>query len=116
MSYSVNPLKTVRVMDPLIDVNEEKLYAILRGGSEVTYKTISSTSFSNNSCQFTAPPPSPKVIVDRDIQVKMPITIEFTGTAPLGQNLLQSGFDSFRFSNGRVCSFYDTSRDCITFC
>lgn len=97
MSYSVNPLKTVRVIDPLIDVNEEKLYAILRGGSEVTYKTISSTSFSNNSAQFTAPPPSPKIIVDRNIQMRMPITLNFTGTAPGGQNLLQSGFDAFRF-------------------
>lgn len=97
MSYSVNPLKTVKVIDPLIDVNEEKLYAILRGGSEVTYKTISSTSFSNNSAQFTAPPPSPKIIVDRNIQIRMPIRLDFVGTAPPNQHLLQSGFDAFRF-------------------
>jgi hypothetical protein len=97
MSYSVNQLKTLRVIDPIIDINQEKLYSILQGGSEVTYKTISSTSFSNSSCQFTAPPPSPSVVTDRNILIRMPVTLDFTGTAPQGQNLLQSGYDAFRF-------------------
>ena len=80
-----------------MDVNEEKIYAILRGGAEVTYKTISSTSFSNSSAQFTAPPPSPRIIVDRNIHLRMPVTLSFTGVGGAGQNLLQSGYDAFRF-------------------
>ena len=97
MSLAVKPLKTVQVLDPLIDLNEEKVYAILRGGSEVSYRTVTSTSYSNSAAQFTAPPPSPGVIVDRKIYMRMPVTIDFVGVSGgAGQSLLQSGYDAFR--------------------
>jgi len=97
MSLAIKPVRTVRVLDPITDINQRTMYTILQGGNEVSYKTVTSTSYSNSSAQFTAPPPSPGVIVDRKIWLKMPVKIEFNGeSGGIGQGLLQSGFDAFR--------------------
>jgi hypothetical protein len=96
MSDAISPLVPVAVNAPITNVNRERFYTVLRGGERVTYKNIVSTSFSNSSIQFSAPPPSPRILVDRRVLLKVPVTVEFTGTAPVGQNLLQSGFDAFR--------------------
>lgn len=96
MSGSVVPLKLFKVKEPRIRINEERGYTILEGGSQVSWKPVISTSFSNGSQQFNAPPPNPNIIVDRKVYLSVPVTVAFTGTAPPGQNLLQSGFDSFR--------------------
>lgn len=43
-------------------------------------------------------PPSPRIIVDRNIHLRMPVTIDFVPDVVVpGQNCLQSGFDAFRF-------------------
>lgn len=97
MSYSVNKLDACRVIDPLVDINETKVYAFVQGGEQVSYKSVVSTSFSNNSAQFSAPPPNPGIIIDRLVWLRIPITIHFEGTP--GDpfiNLLQSGYDGWR--------------------
>ena len=96
MSYTINPLEIVSVKAPLIKVNEKRKFPVLKGGAQISYKPVISSSYSNSSMQFTAPPPSPSIFVDRRIHLKVPVTIDFTGTAPVGQNLIQSGFDAFR--------------------
>lgn len=96
MSLAITPLKTVVVKEPTIKINEERKFPILKAGQRTTWKPVVSTSFSNTSAQFTAPPPSPGIFIDRRIHLKYPVSLSFTGTAPVGQNLLQSGFDAFR--------------------
>lgn len=96
MSLAINPLKTVRVVDPVLTFNEEREFSVLTGGSQISWKPFVTTSYSNSSFQFTAPPPSPGICVDRKFLIKVPVTINFTGTSPAGQNLLQSGYDAFR--------------------
>jgi hypothetical protein len=89
MSLSVEPLKTVQVLEPRTRINADREYAILRGGNRVTWKPVISTSYSNSSIQFSAPPPSPGIIVDRHVKLQMTITFNFTftgvpdGTVPL---------------------------------
>lgn len=96
MSLAITPLNTFRVKEPRVKINEERDYAILSGGSQVSYKPVVSTSYSSASQQFSAPPPSPMTIVDRKVYLSVPVTLTFSGSAPVGQNLLQSGYDSFR--------------------
>lgn len=94
MSYTLNPLKTVKVLDPLVNINEEREYAILEGGKEYTWKPVISTSYSNSNAVFSAPPPNPGIIVDRKVIYKQPVTLTFTGTS--SGHLLNSGYDAFR--------------------
>lgn len=96
MSLSVNKIETVRINDPVLDFNEKRLYGVLTGGRRTSFKPIISTSYSNSSAVFSAPPPNPSIAVSRNIKVLQPVTIAFEGTAPAGQALLQSGYDAFR--------------------
>lgn len=96
MSLSINPIQTVKVVDPVLDFSEKQFYAVLVGGKRTTWKPIISTSYSNGSAIFSAPPPSPSIAVSRNIKFFQPVTIQFSGNAPDGQTLLQSGFDAFR--------------------
>jgi hypothetical protein len=99
MSLAIKPLQTVVANDPRIDINEKREFVILQGGQRVTYKPVISTSFSNSSAQFSAPPPSPGIIVDRKIEIRYPVTVTINATgnaATAGQPTIQSGFDAFR--------------------
>lgn len=97
MSLSQYPLKLARVFDPVVDVDSERRYTVLEGGSEVQYFPLISTSFSNASATFSGFAPNPKTVVDRNIKLKMPVTIDFVGTSSgPGTNLLESGYDAFR--------------------
>ncbi len=95
MSYAINKLPTRTLVDPVVKINERREYGVLKGGSEVSWKPILSTSYSASSFQFSAPPPSPGIIVDRKVYLQVPVTINFTGTTG-GNFLLQSGYDAFR--------------------
>jgi len=96
MSLNVVPVETLQCLDPVVNVNSRRQYVILKGGSRVTYKSINSTSYSDSTFSFTAPPPNPSIIVDRKLALRAPVRVSFTGTAPPGQNLLQTGFDAPR--------------------
>lgn len=95
MSLAIKKVKPVRVYDPIIDLNERAYYGILQSGNRHTYKTFVSTSYSNNSAVFSAPPPNQRIITDRLIYLKQPVNITFTGTSG-GDSLLLSGCDAFR--------------------
>lgn len=97
MSNAQYPLKTARIIDPVIDVDGERRYGIYEGGSRVSYRPLISSSFSNRAATFSAITPSPGIIVDRNIKMSIPVTLDFVGTSsgPL-VNLLESGYDAFR--------------------
>ncbi len=96
MSLAEPTLRAVRVLDPVTDINQNRVYCLLSGGSEVTWKPNVSTSFSQSSAQWSAPPPSPAIIIDRKVYMAVPVTINFTGTNPIAGPLLQTGVDAFR--------------------
>ena len=93
MSNSVVPLKIVQTLDPVTRINSERSFAVFKGGDRVTYKPVCTTSYTNSTFQFSAPPPSPGTIVDRKILLKVPVTIDFVGTST--GSLLNENFDSF---------------------
>src|SRR5690242_17321815 len=106
MSFAVNPLKTVRVIDPRVHFSSEREYSVLSGGNQVSWKPFLSTSFSNSSFNFSAPPPNPGICVDPRVYVSVPVSIQFAGVqANVGLNLLQQGHDAFRaFPISSVCT------------
>lgn len=95
MSFSYQPLEPILVRDPRTILKNKRDFAVLKGGSEVNTKIYTSTSISTSSIQFSTPPPSGNVIVDRKVFMNLPVRLTFTAVAG-GGNVLQSGLDAPR--------------------
>lgn len=91
MSLAVEKLETVRVDEPRIEIGEKREYAILDGGQQVSWKPVTSTSYSDNNIQFSAPPPSPAIIVDRKMYIRYGVQFKFTSIAAV-TSFMQIGF------------------------
>lgn len=103
MSYSYSPLQPVLVEDPVNKVDTVHAYSVLRSGSKVSWKTYTSTSISASSMQFSCPPPSSNIIVDRNVKMQLPVRLTMAGTITTsngsfvpGCTLLNAGFDAPR--------------------
>lgn len=79
MSEAIVPLRTTRLLDPRLRINESREFGVLSGGSQVSWKPISTTSYSTTAAQFTAPPPSPGIVIDRKVLQKFTFQITFAG-------------------------------------
>ena len=55
MSLSYERLQCVEVRDPRTILENKREYAILRAGSQTTFKTFTTTSISQSSIQFSCP-------------------------------------------------------------
>jgi len=93
---SFEKLNVVEVRDPRTIITNKREYAILRAGSQTTCKTFTTTSVSQSSIQFSCPPPSGSIIIDRKMYLTLPIRLVFTGTAPAGETLLNPFQDAPR--------------------
>lgn len=87
MSLALHPMNIVQCLEPRTKIYNERMYALLRGGSQSTWKPNISTSYSDSSIQFTAPPPNPKIMVDKKVMLTIPLLVTLTGDAGVG-NLL----------------------------
>lgn len=87
MSLALHPMNVVQMLEPRTKIYNERMYALLRGGSQSTWKPNISTSYSNTSIQFAAPPPNPKILVDRKVMLNIPLLVTLNGDAGSG-NLL----------------------------
>jgi hypothetical protein len=96
MSLSYQKLDAVCVKDPRTIINNKRDYAVLEGGSQFTFKQWTSTSIANSGIQFSAPPPSPDIIVDRRIYFYCPFRLTFVGIPAAGQTLLNMNSDAPR--------------------
>lgn len=96
MSLNLTPLNTFVVRYPPTDINSKREFAILKGGSNVSIKIGTTSSYSNTNATFSLPPASPQTIYDRTIWMKFPVRTTFTGTAPVGEYLLLNFRDAFR--------------------
>ena len=89
----------VKIIDPLIDFSQKCSFPILHGGLETTERTFPTNSFSQTSCQFSVPPPSPATFVSRRFMIRMPVTVVVTNQgSPIDYPLaaFQSGCAAFR--------------------
>lgn len=96
MSLSFQPLTPVCVRDPRTILDNARTYAVLKAGSQTTWKQFTTTSISNSSLQFSCPPPSAGVIIDRKMYMYLPVRLTFTGVPPVGQSILMPNRDAPR--------------------
>jgi len=97
MSLSFQKLNTVLVRDPRTIVDNMRDYAILKSGSQTTWKQYTTTSVSNSSIQFSCPPPSGGVFVDRKQYIYLPVRLTFTATSTAsGQSIIRANQDAPR--------------------
>ena len=97
MSLSFQKLNPVEVRDPRIIVDNERDYAVLKSGSQTSWKQYTTTSVAQSSIQFSCPPPSGGIIVDRKQYFYLPVRLTFTGIPLIGgQTLLRRGQDAPR--------------------
>lgn len=85
MSLVIDKLTPVAVQDPRI-MQEPNIYPVLEGGRDVLYKQFTTTSVSQSSINFSCPPPSQEVFVDRRVHFKCPVRLTLTATIT-GPNL-----------------------------
>jgi hypothetical protein len=82
MSLNVEPLESVLVYEPRLNLNSKKFYAIKRGGQDVAPQPQPAQSSSTSNMEFQCNPPNPNVAVDRLCWVSVPVQIVMTGTGP----------------------------------
>lgn len=96
MSLSYQRLQAVQVRDPRTILDNERQYAVLKSGQQTTQKAWTTTSISQTSIQFSCPPPSGQIIVDRKVYFLLPIRLTFSGDAGVGNLLLNPNRDAPR--------------------
>lgn len=96
MSLSFQQLEPVCVRDPRTIVDNKRDFAVFKSGSQETWKAWTSTSISTSSIQFSCPPPSGGVFVDRKIYMYLPVRLTFVGKAPTTSRLLTPNRDAPR--------------------
>ena len=75
MSLNINKLEVVNVLDPIVDIDQKPKVACFTTGNFVSYKRISTESFSNSGFTLNAPNVSPSTFIDRKVVLEQPITI-----------------------------------------
>ena len=96
MSLALNKIDVLGVNVPVLDIDKKPEYAIIHGGNYVQYKQYQSTSYSNNSFQFSCPPPSEKILTDRKVLLRVPATITVTGAAGTSGVVWNPEYDALR--------------------
>lgn len=100
MSLSFQPLEAVTCLDPRMDLQSKREFAVMKGSSQTSWKQYTTSSVSQSSIQWSCNPPSRQVVIDRKVYMYLPIRLTFTGipqgTAPNPRALLEVGADAPR--------------------
>jgi hypothetical protein len=79
MSLGIDKLDVAVARDPRTNFADDKqMYLIEKPGEDVTQRKIISTTSNDSNLNWSAPPPSPSVIVDRKIYAKVKYRLTFT--------------------------------------
>lgn len=98
MSLNNNPsVKVAKVIDPRLNINNERYYVALKGSKVVNFQTFPSTNINNSSVNITANPPSSDIVISRKVTKRFVFDIAVTGTNTGPGNLLTEGFFAPRF-------------------
>jgi hypothetical protein len=106
MSISYDPIRPVLVRDPVTILEDKRGFAVLKSGSQISWKQWTSTSVSTTSINYSCPPPSGSVIVDRKVKHYLPMRLTFTGIPANGSTLLNPNYDAPRAFP--LASIYET--------
>ena len=97
MSENIIPIKSIAIISPIVDHNEiqEPKMGIFLGPRQANIRKYPSSTSTTGGVQFNITPPS-NSFVSRRMMIRVPITCTFTCIAPLGQKVLQTGYDAPR--------------------
>lgn len=96
MSLNYKPLRPVLVKDPRVIIDNEREYAVLQSGKRFTNKQWTTNSVSSSNINFTTPPPSRSIIMDRRVSLTLPQRIFITATVAPGERVLAPNADAPR--------------------
>lgn len=88
---SLSGLRTVRVVDPLLNFGSERVFGVFDGGQDYTYNRFVATSFSDSNCQITCNPADATSVLNPKIYAKISYSITVTGDVQPGNYLLNIG-------------------------
>jgi hypothetical protein len=91
LTPSVVPVGIKQALDPRVKLTNERSYAILKGGREVTPQQFPATSTSDTNIVFDVNPPSSFIIVDKKVWIRCPFLVTITGPSVAPATLLQIG-------------------------
>lgn len=80
MSYALNKLNVVSVLDPVVALKSSRNFAVFKTGSTISYKSISADGDDLTQLNWDADPPNPNTIVSRRIVAKFNFRVVLTGT------------------------------------
>jgi len=119
MALAVDPLKAVKIQDPRVDLDVTQKYLIEVGAGDNSFRPVSTSSVSNSSISFSAPPPNQNVVIDNKVYVRIQMDFVFTPTVPLddGEYTLNIGSqDALRaFPFAQVCNSLSVNINNSTF-
>ncbi len=96
MSLAFDKLKVEPVVASALDLGREEKYPASIGGTQITFKQVISTSYSNSQASFTANPPDPQSVIDRHVKISQPVRVRFRAVPAAGTRVFQSGYAAFR--------------------
>lgn len=97
MSLSTYPAKHIyRAVEPRVDFDEEALYVIGEGGSQISYRYWPATSYSDSNITIPTTQ-SPDIGIATKVFMSIWFTVTITGTPAPGSTLIQIGQDAPRF-------------------
>lgn len=83
-------------VNPEIDARQSTLPVHRVHGSQVSYRSITASSWSSNAIGWNVVPPSMSVFVNRAIQLKIPMQIVFAATTTGTDSVLEPNYDALR--------------------
>jgi len=96
MSLTLEKIQTVQIQEPTIRINDKKVYAVFKGGSNNIYYRYPANSNSTSQSTWNINVPSEEVFIDRKIYLKTQLRITLTGTSTTGDFQFQRGLSALR--------------------
>lgn len=96
MSKAVIPIRTVALQDPVTRLGRPTAWGVPQGGIVYTAQQVQATTYSgagNGNINWVCPPPSPEIIVDRKVFMRVQLFLEFQAVPAPGVPVLQLGLN-----------------------
>lgn len=91
-------IQLVKVIDPVVDLLNQRYYALKQGAVDILEKGYTTTNVSTSSITFSTPSPAGAIALDNTtICFELPVRLVFTGDGANTENILQPGRDAFRY-------------------
>lgn len=92
MSLNINPITVKKVIDPRLEINENRHYVAVKGSLVNSWQQFPATNINNSSFQISCNPPSRDIAISRLVYKRVQFIVTVTGTNTSGGVLLNDGY------------------------